>query len=65
MFHAVVIGASTVRSGQCAERCHGVETCLTACRKSFTACRDDVIQTCQQRGRTGHVNPPRTHVKPR
>ena len=55
----------TVKSAQCSERCHGSSTCLTACRKSFTVCRNDVIQACQQRGQTGHVTTPRTHVAPR
>ena len=55
----------TVQSAKCSERCHGEGTCLTACKKSFTTCRNDVIESCQKRGQTGHVNPPRTHVAPR
>lgn len=55
----------TVQSAKCTERCHSENNCLTACKKSFAACRNDVIQTCQRRGQTGHINPPQTHVAPR
>lgn len=55
----------TVQSAKCSERCHGEGTCLTACKKSFTSCRNEVVDACQKLGQTGHASPPRTHVAPR
>ena len=55
----------TVQSAKCSERCHGEGTCLTACKRSFTSCRNEVVDACQKQGQTGPVNPPRTHAAPR
>ena len=59
------LGPCNVQSSKCTERCHDESTCLTACKKSFATCRNDDIQYCQQRGQTGHIKPPQTHVAPR